>query len=196
MARIQTPQVIQEARAEFKVRGDFDLELLETVQPTYQVSRRGVASTAYPRECMGRVADGAGAGANGQCAITGRTGQGKIYVVDSVQIDVLLTSVYQLRIDSGTAIAAAETESVSKRFTDTRLGAAPLPDAFLSSSTPLTAAPDGLLVGSMPMLANTFHRILLGVVLAEGTYFLVRNLTANEAMSVTYFWTEFLLEDR
>jgi len=64
MARIQTPQHVQELQAEFKVREQFGLELLETIQPTYSLGRQKIASTGYPRRCFGTIAAAAGGGRN------------------------------------------------------------------------------------------------------------------------------------
>lgn len=196
MVQIQTPQVVEEARAQFKIREGFDLDLLETIQPTYQVSSRRIASTAYPRTAMGRQARAAGGvGTNGQLEITGRADQGKIYLVDEVRIESVTATTYQLRIFDGAAIASTQTEATAKRYTDTRLFAQ-LPDALLTSSIPLTAAPDGRLIGTVIMAAAESRVIPLGIVLSDDTFFLIRNLTANEALECTWSWTEFLLEDR
>ena len=196
MARIQTPQIVEEARAQFKIRDQFNLELLETIQPTYAVSDRRIASTAYPRSAIGRQARAAGGvGTNAQLEITGRANQGKVYLVDKVEIDSATGTTYQLRIFDGAAIASTQTSSASKAYIDTRLFAQS-PDALLTSSFPLTAAPDGLLIATVIMDAAETRVIPLGIVLAEDTYFLIRNLTANEALECTWFWTEFLLEDR
>jgi len=196
MARIQTPQHVQELQAEFKVREQFGLELLETVQPTYNLGDQKIASTGYPRKCMGEVAGAAGgAGTNVELCITCPADRGIVILLESIIIDNLAGRT-DFRITDGVALATVQIADVAtKAFRDGRL-VDQLPDGLLQVFDPLTAAPNGRLIGRASCIANTSLPIELNIILGGGAYFLSRNPTANGAAACTYLWTEFLLEDR
>jgi len=200
VSRVQTPQHVQELQREFKIREGFGLELLETIQPTYILAAPvgAVASQGYPRTCVGTINGTAGGvGENVQNSITGPGNRGIIYQITRILTTFVTDGSVDLRIDDGVAIAATETVSISKRFTDARIPQlASIPDAVLAESSPLTAAQDGQLIGRIAGLAATMVDLPVSIILGAGTYFLMSNQTTNENMFTTYFWTEYLLEDR
>lgn len=196
MARIQTPQHVQELQAEFKVREQFALELIETIQPTYNLGIQKVASTGYPRKAFGIIEAGAGGvGTNIECALSCPSDIGIIILLESVSIENI-GGVVNVRSDNGTALATISSTGTSKQFRDTRINPSQLPDGILTTQNPLTAAPNGRNVGAYSCLADDTVFIPLDVVLGSGGYCLVRNPTANVGLGITFNWIEFLLEDR
>jgi len=195
MARIQTPQTVQELQAEFKVREPFGLELLETIQPTYQLGRQKIASTGYPRDAFGVASAGAGGvGTNVECSIQCPANRGIVILVTSISFENLAGRV-TLRMDDGTPATPSVVVSTTKAWQDGRL-AGGIPDAILEIFNPLTAAPNGQFVGQYSGLADDTITIPLNVVLGGGSYILARDSTANSGNTVNFQWTEFLLEDR
>jgi len=194
MARIQTPQHVQELQAQFKIRAPFGLELLETIQPTFSVGDQKVASTGYPRKCMAESQAAATANDNGECIITCPADRGIVLVVDEVWISDVAGSL-NLRIDDGTALTDITTTFSTKGFRDARIPDQ-LPDAIVQSANPLAAAPNGRSIGLVENPTGVTSRYPVGMILGGGAYFLVRQNSTNAAMTVTFLWTEFLLEDR
>jgi len=196
MARIQTPQHVQELQAEFKVREPFGLELLETIQPTYQLGLQKVASQGYPRKCMGIVIGAAGGvGTNTECAISCPSDIGIIILLESWSINHLNGNV-TARADDGVAMATPATIQTTKAFRDTRINPAQLPDAILQDNDPLTAAPNGRQVGIYSVQTTDTNVFKVDAVIGGGGYFVIRRESSNTAMDVCFVWTEFLLEDR
>lgn len=195
MARIQTPQHVQELQAEFKVREQFGLELLETIQPTYSLGRQKIASTGYPRRCIGAVSAAAGGvGTNIECALRCPADVGIITLVESFSI-VNLGAQASLRMDDDVAMDTISSTPTTKAFQDSRL-AGNIPDTIMEIANPLTAAPNGAFVGLFSVLAGDTVQVPLNIVLGSNGYVLIRNETANSGMTVNFTWTEFLLEDR
>lgn len=195
MARIQTPQHVQELQAEFKVREPFGLELLETIQPTYSLGRQKIASTGYPRKCIGQIAGAAGGvGTNIEVALQCPANTGIVALVTRFSL-VNLGGSCTSRITDGTAMATVSGQSTAKAFADGRL-AGRIPETIMDIANPLTAAPNGLLVGTWAVTADEVLHVPTEVILGGGAYFLIRNGTANGAITVNFEWTEFLLEDR
>ena len=195
MARIQTPQHAQELQAEFKVREQFGLELLETIQPTYSLGRQKIASTGYPRRCFGTIAAAAGGvGTNMEAAIRCPANVGIIILVESFSI-LGIGDGSQLRMDNGVAMASVTAEETTKAFQDSRL-APTLPEAVLERANPLTAAANGVRVGNYDAIVDTVVEYPIDVVLGGDGYVLIRTSGANAALTVNWVWTEFLLEDR
>jgi len=195
MARIQTPQHPQELQAEFKVRGPFGLELLETIQPTYQLGRQKIASVGYPLKAIGIVSGAAGgAGTNTEAVLTCPAELGIIILLEQILIRNTAGTV-SLRIWQGDPLASVQTTFLRKAFRDTRIVDS-LPQGIIQSAIPLTAAANGLQVGSISSVADDTVIIEPEVVLGSGGFFLVREDTADAALEVTFMWTEFLLEDR
>jgi len=197
VARIQTPQHVQELQAQFKIREQFGLELLETVQPTFSLGDLKVASTGYPRKCMGRLAISAGGvGTNVEGALTCPQDLGIVVLFDAVWIQTGATGyVAELRITDGVAMATISSTPAEKAFRDGRV-VAQLPAGRTDIANPLTAAPNGKIIGRIEAIADENTIIPIDVILGGGAYFLIRNVTANLAMNLTFLWTEFLLEDR
>lgn len=195
MARIQTPQHVQELQAEFKVREQFGLELLETVQPTYQLGRQKIASTGYPRGCIGiSNASAGGVGTNIENILTCPADRGIVILLEQVWVDDLAGRC-TMRITDGVAPATISSTLASKTFRDGRLEGS-IPDGILQVANPLSAAPNGRLITQAACLADDTKIFKPDIILGGGAYFLVRNNTSNGALSTTFLWTEFLLEDR
>jgi len=193
MARIQTPQHVQELQAEFKVREQFGLELLETVQPTYQLGRQKIASTGYPRGAIAIVAAGAGGvGTNIECALECPSDVGIVILLEEIWIREGSAG---LRITDGTAMATVSSSPVTKNYRDARLTGL-RPEGILRIANPLTAAPNGDSVASLEVLADQTDQFKPDIILGGGDYFLVRDASANDGLTVSFLWTEFLLEDR
>jgi len=194
MAKIQTPQHVQELQAEFKVRSQFDLELLETIQPTYSVATNRVASIGYPRKCMGHTGITAGVGDNSECILTCPADVGIIIHIEGVWITDVTGSM-TLRADDGVAPAVVIATSTAKAFRDGRI-IDQLPDGILQTAEPLSAAPNGAQVALIENLDDSSKWYELDWILGSGAYFLVRRSTANAVLTVAWKWTEYLLEDR
>lgn len=196
MARIQTPQHVQELQAEFKVREPFGLELLETIQPTYQLGLQKVASQGYPRKCFGTNFAGAGGvGTNVECALRCPGNVGIIILLETISVTNLATT-FTLRSDDGVAMASVTGTNGTKSFRDTRINPLQLPDGIMEVANPLTAAPNGRQIGLAGVVADTTLVLDVDVVLGSDGYFLCRSDTVNASFNVTFMWTEFLLEDR
>jgi len=194
MAKIQTPGHVQELQAEFKVREPFDLELLETIQPTVDVASQRIASLAYPRKCMGHGALTAGAGQNSEIILTCPSDVGIIIQIEEIWITDATT--VHLRCDDGTPPVAPSAVLVDQGFRDGRI-IDQLPDGIIQTADPLSAAPNGRRVSQVDIPTAPATGIFpIDWVLGSGSYFLVRQVTANAALAVTWLWTEFLLEDR
>jgi len=195
MARIQTPQHVQELQAEFKVRQPFGLELLESIQPTYSLGRQKIASTGYPRNVIGfSSASAGGVGTNIECAVTCPADRGIVILLDEIWIEDI-TGKVTFRITDGVALATVSSEPITKAFRDGRLEGQ-IPDGILSIANPLSAAPNGAVVSQISIPADDTRIFKPDIILGGGAYFLVRQNTANVGMAITFMWTEFLLEDR
>jgi len=196
MARIQTPQHVQELQAEFKVREAFGLELLETIQPTYALGLQKVASQGYPRKAFAFCAGAAGGvGTNVECIIRCPVNRGIILLLESWHVDNVGGEI-QARADDGVLPTPIVGVQTFKQFRDTRVNPAVLPDAIIETSNPLTAAPNGQAIGQYTSIANDTLQVKADVVIGGGGYFLIRRSTANTALEVGFQWIEFLLEDR
>jgi len=196
VARIQTPQHVQELQAEFKVREQFGLELLETIQPTYSLGRQKIASEGYPRKCFGAVQAGAGGvGTNIECAIECPSGVGIIILVEKFVIESTAARVLYNMTDGVAMATVSSSPTTRKAFRDGRISNI-VPQAIFRIANPLTAAPNGVEVGRVSSVSADTVQLEVDVVLGGGDYFLCRHGTANTALTVSWFWTEFLLEDR
>jgi len=195
MARIQTPGHVSSLQSEFKIREPFGLELLETIQPVAIATdvTELVASQDYPRKAFGMIQTSAVAASNAQCELTSTAGTGKIFQLNGILHENDIAGRFTYRVTDGVAIANPVAVT-TKVYADLRILA--LPDLILSGSTPLTAAPDGRVAAQVNMLGDTSLYVPMNVVLGGGAYFLVRNSTVNETLVCTFFWTEYLLEDR
>jgi len=195
MARIQTPQHVQELQAEFKVREPFGLELLETIQPTYQLGRQKVASVGFPKRAFGVIdASAGGVGTHIELSLTCPADRGLVIVLDRIVLNDV-AAVVTMRITDGVAQATVSSTAATKAFQDGRI-ADQIPDGILSTANPLTAAPNGRFIGKYACLANDTVQLDLNVILGGGAYLLMRHVASNTALAVSFFWTEFLLEDR
>jgi len=194
VARIQTPQHVQELQAEFKVREPFGLELLETIQPTYSLGRQKIASTGYPRKAMAVVSAGAGGvGTNIENIILCPSDVGIIVLLEEIWIENIGGRV-TFRLTDGVAPATVSSTPNAARYRDGRLpGRA---QATFAIANPLTAAPNGEFVSQVACLADDTKIFPFDVILGAGDYFLTRQSTANAGMTTTFLWTEFLLADR
>ena len=196
MAKIQTPQYGQNLKREFKVREEIELDLLETIQPVSIVSDivTGAAGSGYPRRCIGLVQTAAGGvGTNAQCELTAPADMGLVFQLNGLLHEQAVSGRITYRVTDGVDIATP-VEVFDKSFADLRTPG--LPALVTSGSTPLTAAADGIRVGQINMLDDTTLYVPMNIIMGAGDYFLVREGTANEALICTFFWTEYMLEER
>jgi len=195
MARIQTPQHVQELQAEFKIREPFGLELLETIQPTYSLGRLKIASTGYPRRCMAVVSAGAGGvGTNIEnILLAPPAASGVIIILEEIWVEDVGGRV-TFRMTDGVAPATISGTPNVARYRDSRLPGRPV--STLAIANPLTAAPNGEFVAQVACPSDDTKVFQFDVILGEGGYFLTRDSTANSGMTTTFLWTEFLLADR
>jgi len=195
MARIQTPQHVQELQAEFKVREPFGLELLESIQPTYQLGRQKIASVGFPKRCFGAISGAAGGvGTNLELALECPAGRGIIILLESVSIENTNGRMTG-RITDGVAMASVTSNPLTKAFQDGRTTDS-LPDGIFNVANPLTAAPNGSFIGQYSCRTDETLILPFNVVLGGAAYFLMRHSSANVGATVNFMWTEFLLEDR
>jgi len=198
MARIQTPQHVQELQAEFKVREPFGLELLETIQPTYSLGRQKVASTGYPRKCIGLFTGAAGGvGTNLELVLSCPADVGIVIVVDELWARNL-GGAATLRMSIGDPLLTIVDTQTTKNFRDARLqpGAAGRPQGIINTCNPLTAAPNGDQIALINGLADDTPIFKPEIILGGGDFFLLRESNSNTALITVMLWTEFLLEDR
>jgi len=192
MARIQTPQHVQELQAEFKIREQFGLELLETVQPTYQLGRQKIASTGYPRKCSAILIGGNTASTNSELILTCPADIGIVILVEQIWIP---QGPYRIHLTDGVAPASVTSVLTTKAFRDARI-IDQLPDGIIEEARPLTAAPNGRPIAAAAVPTGDTLIFKPEIILGGGAYVLVRNDTVNDAFTISFLWTEFLLEDR
>jgi len=197
--RIQTPQHVDALRAEFKMRFPLSLELGTTLHPmaiVADLTGGGFPSLAYPRDCIGFVSQAAGgAGTNAQNICISNPDRGLVYVLTLALVSKPAAGEVSLRVSQGGGAIAGTTAVTSKSFLDQRQGTT-LPDLTIAREAPLTAAVDGEEVGRVQFSAADTIAVPLNVILGGNDFFLMANNDANELMRTTYYWTEFLLEDR
>jgi len=195
LARIQTPQHVQELQAEFKVREPFGLELLESIQPTYSLGRQKIASVGYPKKAIAIVsASAGGVGTNIECALRCPADIGIVISLDEIWLNDLGGSV-TMRITDGTAMATISSTPTDKAWRDARVTASQ-PQGVTEIANPLTAAPNGRLIAIVSCLTDDTKIFKPKVILGGDAYFLVRRSSSNSGLTLTFLWTEFLLEDR
>lgn len=198
--QIQTPQHAEALRAEFKLRmPPFGLELAKTIHPMVMVSDLtggGFPSRAHPREAMGFVSQAAGgAGTVAQNICVSNPGRGLLYVVTLALVNSPAAGEVSLRASRGGAAIAGTTAVTSKSFLDFRHGTT-LPDMTLAREAPLTAAVDGDEIGRVQFSAADTIAVPLNIVLGGTDFFLMVNNNENQLLRTTFYWTEYLLEDR
>lgn len=196
---IQTPRPVQKLRGEYKLREQLDLTLASELVPVVLVddlSGPSVADPGYPRDAMGIISvPGGGAGTNVQCVCVGTGNRGKIYRINRAIVQKPTAGRAQIQLGLGATITGL-TNIVTKGYLDGRVGTE-VPDLSIQESTPLTAAIDGTQVGIISFdVADQQLDIDLGWILPGGEFASIVNQTADEQLRVTYFWTEYLLEDR
>jgi len=198
VAHVQTPIPGSKLRAEFKLRQQPEVFLSTELVPTVLVadlSGPAVADLGYPRQAIGHVSTAAGgAGTNAQCMCVGVGDRGKIYKITRALISKPLAGLVQINLSLGAALGAI-TLLATKGFQDQRT--ADVPDMSIGALTPLTAAISGTQVGLIDVQAEEGTvQVDFDVVLGAGGFLNVVNLTANETLRCSFFWTEYLLEDR
>jgi len=198
VSKVQTPSHSEALRLEFKLRELLEeLRVVPIVFPTVPIadlSGATIADTGYPREAMGLVAPGAGgAGTNGQAMCVATGGRGKVYKVTAALVTKPSAGNIQLR--SSAADPTAQVQSGNNNFMDQRVSGT-RPDLFIGASTPLTAAIEGTAMAQIRYLGADTILLPLGIILGETGFVNIVNVTANEAFEVSYYWTEYLLEDR
>jgi len=197
--QIQTPQHAEALRAEFKLRFPQGLVLGDTIVPiiiTSDLTGGGFPSLAYPRECMGFVSQAAGgAGTIAQNIAVSNPGRGLLYVLTLALVNKPAAGEVSMRVSQGGGAIAGQTEVDSKSYLDQRHGST-VPDMQIAREAPLTAAADGNEVGRVQFSAADTIAVPLNVILGGDEFFLFASNTENELLRTTFYWTEFLLEDR
>lgn len=198
MTTIQSPVPGAKLRTEYKTREPIEIFLHPGIAPVVVVSDlsgSSVADTGYPRDAMGHASVAAGgAGTNAQCVCVGVGLVGKIYKVTRALISKPAAGLVQINLSLGAAIAGLA-DLTTKGFLDQRISAE-APSMQIASETPLTAAIDGIQCGLVEFTGADMIPVDLGIVLGFGGFLNIVNLTTNETLRTTFFWTEYLLEDR
>lgn len=196
MPDIQTPAPVQALQAQFKVRSPFGLFLREDIQPVVILADLTVGSPAtagFPKLAMGFASGAAGgAGNESEVVATGVGGQGIVQVVNKIRAFKATAGVITLRVASGIGTI---TNSTTKQYNDLRnFSAAQIPTMLLGGKS--AAAPEGSLISSEQCDGVVGIEFLVDIILGPADQIVVANNTANEALDVTMYWTEYLLEDR
>lgn len=178
-----------------RVLGGYSAEIEESISPVVVVENleRSNLFEGYPKHCAGRTTIAAGgAGTNSQSIIQARSDRGIIYHVTGAWILVPAARV-QIRI--GNEALAANTPTTQVAYMDARdVG---LPNALVTTNTPLTAAIQGTLFSQPDLTGGTLTVFYpLNVVLGELGFINIVNDTTNAAHQVFWEWTEYQLEDR
>jgi len=199
---IQTPTPSEKLRTTYKIRTPFGLFLAEDLIPVVLVddlTGEVPADTGYPRGAVGRmVVAGGGAGTQAQAILAARPNRGLVWVVEKAIISAVAANVIIAELRTGQAVTGAPTERFTKTYRDLRAtGAAGFePNALMASNTPLSAAVIGQVVGRYTVLAQTSITIPLGITLGGDQFVNIVNDVADVPITVTFYWSEYLEEDR
>lgn len=203
MPDIQDPRVADDLRQEFRVTTPFGVSLSEVIQPVALVRdlTERVVSTAFPRRARGTVAVGAGGvGTNAVATFSGRVGEGMLFHLIGLRaLSNAGSGQMDIRFSNGAVLATAGSESLTKGYTDQRVST-PLPRAFLSGQTPLTAALEGTIVESFTTVSDgsdgETYSLPMNAVVAEADFIMVAIAATNQSMIISFDWIEYLLADR
>lgn len=198
MVEFNRPDLRERVRIGLKVAEQFGLEFSEVVQLTLPVGNLITPNLfeGYPKGAWGRTSMGAfGAGDSSQVGIQAASDRGIIYHVTQMIITGVITGNVRIRVGNGIISTSTGFLVVTtKQYTDARDGGTP--DCGLFTSGPLAAAVDGSPVAVYDVSDVKLHQFPLDVVLGQNGFLLVENMTTNEALDVSWRWTEYLLEDR
>jgi len=197
--KIQTPGHQNALRTEFKVREPFTVDLDGTIMPVAVVadlSGAVVSDLGHPRDAMGiQITAAGGAGTVAQCVVVGVLGQGLIWKVHRVDLDKATAGTVQVLFGAQGVGIAGLVNTIRKGYSD--LGVLTQPPLSFGGSTPLAAAPDGVLVGRFRVSTAVDQAWLpMNVVLRGGDFLNILNDTQDEALGATFHFTEYKLEDR
>jgi len=195
---IQTPEPSEKVRVQYKIRTPLDLFLARDLVPVTIVddlSGPSVGDRGYPRDAMGfnNVAAG-GVGTRAQCVLVGTGNRGKVYQVTRGIIEKPTAGIVQIRFSLGADITGL-VDQTNKGFVDQRISN-DAPDLSMQGSTPLLAALDGTVVGRVSVEADISYPVPLTVVFGFGGFLNFVSAADDEELAVTWYWTEYLLEDR
>lgn len=197
MPLIQTAQTTEKVRLQYKVRSPFGLFLAEDLVPVVVVdnlSGASVGDQGYPRDAFGRDSEGVGgAGLNSTVCIAATPDAGPVILhVTGVKVFLGATGTFQVRM---IPTLSGWTEGGRTRYQDNREPGDT--NAFVGAKTILTASLEGDAIIQQSLLINTTADIPLSCVLQPGQGPLAVNAdTAQVLVGVTWFWTEYLLENR
>jgi len=199
MHDVQNPGIAEALRAEFKVRGELgQLSIGNLIQPMVIVSdlsASSVASRRYPRDCIGFVSPTAVVAERSQALAIGVGDEGKIYNLTAALITKPGAGGVFLTFSNGAAEPAGVTSVVTKGFMDQRIGSE-LPTMRVGHVTDGGSGIDGTVVGQVDFGARDTVLVPLNVTLGSGQWILFGNQTTDETVETTFYWTEYLLEDR
>lgn len=195
MADIQTPDPANKLRRQYRSRNLGGLFLAEELVPVSIVddlSGSGVADRGYPRDAIGEVSVAAGGAGNFSQAWWVPTGNAIVAKLHRILIHNFLGArTYSFFIGTeATGVPTGLTQVTSLSFLDARLP--DFPNIFLGSRNN-AAATQGLRVGTFNTGGQTTPEIPVGLVGSFGGGFGVIAGAANEAMIVTFYWTEYLV---
>lgn len=196
---VQNPGIAEALRAELKLRGEMgQLSIGNLIQPMIIVSdlsQSSVASRRYPRDCMGFISPTAVVAERSQALAIGVGLEGKLYNVTAALITKPTAGGVFINVSNGEDEPAGVTSVLTKGFMDQRL-AAELPTMRIGHVTDGGAGIDGTTVGQVDFGARDTVLVPMNFVLGDGQWVLCGNQTVDETVEVSYFWTEYLLEDR
>lgn len=139
---------------------------------------------------QGQAAAG-GAGLNSYVVLWNPIGSKLVAVVEEVAIGPTATGFYSLMqlANTATTIPAGAAASTNARSRDFRYEGTPMCQIF-SGTDQATDLAGALTMFSLAQSANTYQPIKFPLVLGAGNYLIVRNVTANSALQVSFAWRE------
>jgi len=196
MTSLNTPAPVQKLRVQYKIREPFDVFLAQDLVPVTIVddlSGASIADVGYPRRARGFVTAAAVAAQIAQCQCVGVLGVGKIFHITGVTVDSPTAQNLLLRVNDPAVALAGATNVTTKDFMD-RGASGQIPDLAVSQITSATIF--GRIVGEFRLVASISSHIDLDIVLRGADFVAVTANNTNTALSASWEWTEYRLEDR
>jgi len=196
---IQSPNPGQKVARQYRIQGGVNLFLETGLRPVVIVddlSGGGVADRGFPRNAAGaRTEPAGGVGTNAQCMVHNVAGKGIIaHVTQALVVSTAAPDTVQLRVGNATSGDLGLTIVVA-RYRDVRV-VTPT-NAIVGGNTPLTAAIDGVLVQTWRNVNGTTDSVLLPMdfILGDDDFVNINNGATNAGLQVSYWWTEYLLDE-
>ncbi len=198
---IQTPAPAEKLARAYRSNVPLDVSLSPTLVPVTIVddlSGAGIADRGFPRNAAGSaVQTNGGAGTNSQILIMApQPDSGILIQVTRVLIVPGASAIVQLRIgnDADDAIRAAQADQPTRGFRDVRL-VGDATNAFVGSSTPLTAAMNGVIVETFAVPAGDTTLLSLDYVLGERDFLNIALQDTDVTLRSSQWWTEYVLAE-